>query len=202
MIRSLTIQIGSTSGLGSQGELEVVFSRYDDFGSASQRPEFQYAVRVPGFAVGTDSDGTIAYGHDLRLASGSSPDHAQAMATLIDFLAADGEKYRDGLNQPHYDDVVTPTSEEGQLKRTGDGYLFNEQTAEWAYQLSDELGSVREELAGAYVLDREKATTDADALDLIVAAMSGESWNADTVERIAAVVRVTGRQINDVNIDA
>jgi hypothetical protein len=197
MIRSLTIQISSTSGVGPQGELEVVFSRWDQFDSPkTQRPEFQYAVRVPGFAVGTDSDGTIAYGHDLRLGSGDGIDHAKAMATLLTFLRSDGEKYADQLRRS------TNTTAEAVQHRTGDSYLFNEQTAQWAYELDDELEYAQQELDRSYPVRDAETTTDSDALDLIVAAMSGESWNADTVERIAAVVRVTGRTIEDVNIDA
>jgi hypothetical protein len=180
MIRSLTIQISSTSGVGPQGELEVVFSRWDQFDTPeTQRPEFQYAVRM-----GSE---TLAYGHDLRLASGDGINHVKAMATLIRFLASDGEKYRAQLGR------TTNTSAEAVQHRTGDSYLFNEQTAEWAYELAEELEDAGYELDD----DRERERLS-EALDVIALQMSGESWNADTVEKIAAIVRLTGRSIEDV----
>lgn len=184
MIRSLTIQISSTSG--PQVELEVLFDRWDNIGTASERPQFQYAVRVPGF--GTDDEGTIAYGHDLRLGSGDQIDHVQAMGALLTFLESDAEKYQAQLGR------TTNTSAEALMHRTGESYLFDEQTAEWAYESADELALARAELS---LHDKRAAQPDSDALDAIAGQLSGVSWNADTVERVAAIVGATGRKIEE-----
>lgn len=190
MIRSLSIQISSTSGVGPQGELEVIFSRYDSI--EAQRAEFQYAIRVPGF--GEHADGTMAYGSDLRLGAGDGIDHVKAMVCLLDFLGSDGEKYAAQHRRS------TNTTAEAVQHRTGDSYLFNEQTAEWAHELANELTYARDELAETSA-EREQripeTTLQDDALDRIALQLSGISWNADTVERIAAIVAATGRAIDE-----
>jgi hypothetical protein len=197
MIRSLTVQIGSTSGDDAHLELEVIFSRWDQFDNPdTQRPEFQYRVGVPG----DPSHETVAYGHDLRLGSGEGIDHVKAMECLLTFLQSDADKYRAGLDQPHYGGQPNPTSDEAQLARTGDGYTFNALTAEIAYMLSEELGYALEELRDKSGDDpaRELALAS-EALDAVARELSGVSWNADTVERIAAIVGLTGRTIKDVS---
>lgn len=220
MIRSLTIQINTTSG--PQGELEVVFSRWDRMSAQHERAEFQYAVRVPGF--GDDAEGTMAYGHDLRLGAGDGCDHVKAMVVMIDFLLADAEKYGAQLR------YSTNTSAEAVMHRTGDSYLFNEKTAEWAYELDGELALARDELAAReyegpaieksnlafftddapLALEEEGHRAEAEllrrlrleaVLDAIQGQLDGVSWNADTVERIAAIIGTTGRKIGDVSED-
>lgn len=43
--------------------------------------------------------------------------------------------------------------------------------------------------------------TSDEALDAIAAAMSGREWDADCVERVAEIVRATGRVVADVDED-
>ena len=42
-------------------------------------------------------------------------------------------------------------------------------------------------------------TTDAQALDEIADLLSGNEWDADTIEAIAQLVRQTGRPVEDVS---
>lgn len=42
-------------------------------------------------------------------------------------------------------------------------------------------------------------TSDSTALDAIAGLMHGEEWDADTTERVAEIVRETGREIGDPN---
>jgi hypothetical protein len=127
VIGQLSITISNASG--PQGRIEVIWDRWD-----GDRPGFQYRV---------DADlherECLAYGHDLRLGSGSDPSHVKAMATLLAFLESDAEKYRAAMS-------ARDTSAVAVQERTGDSYSSNEATAEWAYELSDELTAARLEL--------------------------------------------------------
>lgn len=44
--------------------------------------------------------------------------------------------------------------------------------------------------------------TDTQAMDSIAALMSGNEWSPDTLERIADIVRATGREIADSELPA
>jgi hypothetical protein len=43
---------------------------------------------------------------------------------------------------------------------------------------------------------------DTEALDAIAAILSGETWDSSHIEAIADIVRDTGRDINDPDIDS
>lgn len=44
-----------------------------------------------------------------------------------------------------------------------------------------------------------RCTTDELALDTIRAVLSGQEWDADTCQRVAEIVRETGRRVLDVD---
>jgi hypothetical protein len=59
-----------------------------------------------------------------------------ALGSLLSFLEADAERYQGTMR----DRTDVPAD--------GDGWLFNAETAEWAYGVSDELAMVRDEIEG------------------------------------------------------
>lgn len=133
MIAELTITIRDYAGL--QGSIQV---SHDPNGTA--RPGYQYLIeRIE--TEPTRSLWMLDTGHDLHTGAGD-PSHVKAMGALLAFLESDAEKYTLAK-------YAGDTSEEAVKKRTGDGYCFNERTAEWAYGLADEIAMARLEIEGS-----------------------------------------------------
>ena len=72
-------------------------------------------------------DGEIYNGVGPSSGCWADPDIADMMASTLDFLCAEAERYRYGTDD-------------------GEGRLFNDRTAEWAYHWDDELMMLRDEL--------------------------------------------------------
>jgi hypothetical protein len=56
---------------------------------------------------------------------------------------------------------------------------------------------IAQQLASEWSADSDKKLSDTQAMDLITHEMSGEEWDGDTFDVIAAYVRGTGRVIDD-----
>ena len=119
MIAKLAVCLGS--GSGPEAQITVSWAGRD-----GDRQQYRYAVR--------DADGEVLdRGEDLRSGSGDPVDHVDILRCLLTFLIADGESYA------RYEMG-------GRGEQPPDGYLFNIQTAAWAYQVNEELVLAREEL--------------------------------------------------------
>lgn len=128
VISLMRIAISGPSGV--QGHCEVSWDRFD-----GDQPRFRFRIESRsdrGFNGAQHDEDCLDYGHDLKLASGAEPSHREAMAALLTFLLADAETY---------------TRHMGPIS-SGDPYIFNERTAEWAYGNSEEIEQARLELVG------------------------------------------------------
>lgn len=125
MIGELTISIIDRAD--EQGRLRV----WHDRSIPGDRPVFDCTL---------ESMGEVLYrSTDIGLGMGDEPNHVTAMRALVTFLEAEAETYRHAMS-------AGATDSESVERRTGDGYIFNERTAEWAYMLDEQLALARLEL--------------------------------------------------------
>lgn len=101
----------------------------DDFTLTVTHDDFYGGDKPRWIWVVTDSeDVVLTAGNDLH----GHGDAREMLASLADFLSADAEKYRR---------VMGPITDPHE-----DGYLFGEDVAAWAYDVSDELSLIGAEL--------------------------------------------------------